>query len=97
MKDLETLIEERARKGKLNSLSLIASSHSGPARPGAKALFKAHCRTPEGVLSTGEDEDPVKALVIALRGDNAGINRTKKRSADRPNAESPPEEDFNFG
>jgi hypothetical protein len=92
MQDLTTLIQERAEKGKLNSLSLIASA-AGPGK--RQSVFKAAYRAPDGTLSTGEDADAVSALLIALRGTNAGINKTKKRSAARP--EQSGDENFDFG
>jgi hypothetical protein len=99
MKDLTALIEERARKGRLNSVSLIAGTTGSNGKP-SKLIWKAHVREPDGTLSTGEHAtDPISALTAALRGENAGINKTKKRSGARPDqsADDAAGNDFDFG
>lgn len=101
MKELHTLITERTRRGELNSLTVYASGPSGPAKKGSPNLiYRAGWKNPKtGALSTGEHEDPVQALMIALRGANAGVNQTRKRSDARPKAtdDATPDSDFDFG
>lgn len=100
MKDLHTIIGERAKRGELNSLYVYASGPTGPAKKGTPNLvYRAGWKNPKtGALSTGDHEDPVQALMIALKGGNAGVNQTKKRSDARPKTDdSTTDSDFDFG